>query len=83
MELSIEQDELCLTVTDDGAGFDLSAVHPGTNSGGFGITGMHERMKMLNGRLEILSAPGAGTQVIAMLPLVAASPSMEQGAQEP
>ncbi len=85
VELSIEQDELCLTITDDGAGFDPSAIHPGTASGGFGITGMHERMKMLNGSLEILSVPGAGTQVIAMLPLVAAStsmePSMEQGAQ--
>jgi signal transduction histidine kinase len=69
VELSVEAEELCLTITDDGIGFDLAAISPREESGGFGIIGMHERMKLLNGRLEVISAPGAGTQVVAMIPL--------------
>lgn len=69
VELSVEEGELCLTITDDGIGFDPSSLSTGTESGGFGITGMHERLKLLNGRLEVISAPGAGTQVVAMVPL--------------
>ncbi len=69
IELSIEQHSLCLTVTDDGVGFDTATIQHGTRDGGFGIIGMHERMRLLNGRLEIISAPGAGTQVAMMAPL--------------
>jgi signal transduction histidine kinase len=69
VELSIEQKQLCLTVTDDGLGFDPSPLAPCPMQGGFGIIGMHERLQQLGGRLEIISAPGAGTQVVAMIPL--------------
>jgi signal transduction histidine kinase len=69
IELSIESGELCLTVTDDGSGFDPGRAPDCTTSGGFGLTGMRERVKLLNGRLEVISAPGAGTQIAAMLPL--------------
>ncbi|HLI91534.1 MAG TPA: sensor histidine kinase [Ktedonobacteraceae bacterium] len=69
VELSIERDELCLTITDDGSGFDPAAISSCTREGRFGILGMHERLKLLNGRLEIISAPGAGTHVVAMIPL--------------
>lgn len=72
VELSIEHDELCLTITDNGLGFDLSSLAPCPAQGGFGIIGMHERLKQLNGRLEIISASGAGTQVVAMIPLATA-----------
>lgn len=69
VELSMERDELCLTITDDGVGFDPAALTP-RQAGGFGIIGMHERLKQLGGRLEIISAPATGTQVVAMIPLV-------------
>jgi signal transduction histidine kinase len=69
VELSLENNELCLTITDDGCGFDPATLYPGAQRGGFGIIGMHERLKLLNGRLEILSTPAAGTQVVAMLPI--------------
>ncbi len=72
VELSIEREELCLTVTDDGLGFDPSPLPPCPTQGGFGIIGMHERLQQLGGRLEIISAPGAGTQVVAMIPLATA-----------
>lgn len=73
VELSIEADELCFTITDDGIGFDPSAIPMHTEQGSFGIIGMHERMRLLGGRLEIISAPGTGTQVAAMIPLSVAT----------
>jgi len=76
IELSIEQNTLCLTVTDDGVGFDPAAIQRGTH-GGFGIIGMHERMRLLNGRLEIISAPGAGTQIAMMVPLETQRPGAQ------
>ncbi|HZR43810.1 MAG TPA: sensor histidine kinase [Ktedonobacteraceae bacterium] len=69
IELSIENHELCLTITDDGVGFDPTTIRSCRKGGGFGIIGMHERLKLLKGRLELLSAPEAGTQVVAMIPL--------------
>ena len=44
-----------MTVCDDGAGFDARAAA----EGGFGLIGMHERVELVGGRLEIDSAPGA------------------------
>jgi signal transduction histidine kinase len=52
-------------IEDDGAGFDPRLVH----DGGIGIVGMRERLALLDGRLEIESRPGAGTTVVAEVPL--------------
>jgi signal transduction histidine kinase len=50
-------------VQDDGQGFD-----PSERAEGFGLLGMRERVELLGGRLEIDSAPGAGTTLTARLP---------------
>jgi hypothetical protein len=34
-----------------------------------GHVGMHERLKLLGGRLSIRSMPGAGTTIVACVPL--------------
>ena len=73
VELSMEADGLCLTVTDDGSGFDPTAIDTHNGKGGFGIIGMRERVRLLNGRLEVISTPGAGTQVFAIIPLGASN----------
>lgn len=76
LELSVEAGDLCLTITDDGSGFDpaeLNISDPETTRG-FGLIGMQERTALLNGRLEIASAAGVGTQVAAMLPLPVFAP---------
>ena len=57
--------DLLLTVADDGRGFD-PATSPG--GGGFGLRGMSERVGLAGGRLEIVSAPGAGTTLRATFP---------------
>jgi signal transduction histidine kinase len=50
-----------LEVSDDGAGFEPS--DPEVRSRRLGLTSMEERAARLGGRLEIRSAPGAGTTV--------------------
>lgn len=55
-----------LSVTDDGSGFDLATVGP-SMSGGFGLRSMRERVELLGGTLEVHTAPGSGTRIIATL----------------
>ncbi|MGH9282275.1 MAG: ATP-binding protein, partial [Acidimicrobiales bacterium] len=50
--------ELC--VTDDGDGLPRSALASG---GGYGLLGMQERARAIDGVLELTSLPGAGTTV--------------------
>lgn len=54
-----------LSVEDDGQGFELDDV----SSSRFGLVGLNERVKLLNGRFHIESSPGQGTRVEAELPL--------------
>jgi signal transduction histidine kinase len=61
----IEEDQTAVhvTVRDDGRGFDSTA-----RSAGFGLISMRERAELLGGTVEITSAPGQGTAVLATLP---------------
>src|SRR5260370_29278731 len=55
IELSMEADGLCLTVTDEGIGFDVATIYPQAGKWSFGIIGMRERMRLRNRRLEVIS----------------------------
>ncbi|MCL5952219.1 MAG: histidine kinase [Chloroflexi bacterium] len=59
-----------LVIEDDGCGFDAKA-EPRSHGGRprLGLLGMQERVQLVGGSLEIRSAPGQGTQVIARVPL--------------
>jgi signal transduction histidine kinase len=52
-------------IEDDGQGFDPSSVR----EGGFGLEGMRERVGLLDGRLQIESGEGAGSTLVAEVPL--------------
>ena len=54
-----------VSIEDRGHGFDQDAL-PVTGSSG--LTGMHERARMLGGTLVVDSRPGSGTRVTAELP---------------
>jgi PAS domain S-box-containing protein len=58
--------KLYAEVSDDGPGFDPASAP------GHGITGMRERAKLLNGRLDIRSNPATGTAVRLEVPLPSA-----------
>ena len=54
-------DVISFSVKDNGSGFDPDAA-PGPNEGHFGLLGIRERLKALNGTLEIESARGVGSK---------------------
>lgn len=60
---------LKIVVADQGVGFDASAKLLPSQEGGFGLFNIRERVDLLGGRLEIKSAPGAGTRAILFVPL--------------
>jgi PAS domain S-box-containing protein len=59
-------DQVHLTVSDSGTGFDSEAVK---ESPGLGLISMEERLKMLKGALSIESHPKRGTTIHASVPL--------------
>jgi signal transduction histidine kinase len=63
---------LRFAVRDDGAGFDCEAAKSRALAGGsLGLSGMQERVELLEGTIEIDSAPGRGTHIEVFLPLTA------------
>ena len=65
VNLVFTEEQLTLTITDNGCGFDRSA-HP---TAGLGLTSMERRMAELGGTLSVESALGKGTCVTAILKL--------------
>ncbi|MCC6075045.1 PAS domain S-box protein [Pseudomonas sp. GCM10022188] len=65
IHLSREADELQLSISDDGVGFDPAQ----TRSGSFGLVGMRERVAMFGGSLVLDSRPGQGTTLYVRVPL--------------
>ena len=75
VELSMDgPDHLVLRVNDDGRGFDPAAAATREEGGpSLGLLGMEERVALLHGTLDIDSAPGRGTQLLARIPLSASA----------
>ncbi len=65
---TIEGGKLLFSVADDGCGFDPKS-RPGMEQGHFGLEGVMERVKALDGKADIASAPGKGTRVTIKTPL--------------
>jgi PAS domain S-box-containing protein len=60
---------VCLEITDDGKSFDVELLSSPQWSQRLGLTGMRERVEMVNGVFSILSTPGKGTTIRAMVPV--------------
>lgn len=63
-----------LEVLDDGIGFDPASVESSDATTKRGLTSMRERVALVDGGLEIKSAPRGGTTIVATVPLIAALP---------
>ena len=59
MVLSDSDNDLNLTIRDDGCGFDPVQTRPG----GLGLLSMHEHSRLVGARLAVRSTPGQGTEV--------------------
>jgi signal transduction histidine kinase len=62
----IDGGRLLLKLVDDGVGFNVAA---GSAAGHHGLRNMTNRARMLDGHLDIASAPGHGTTISLALPL--------------
>ncbi|HQX96462.1 MAG: PAS domain S-box protein [Chitinophagaceae bacterium] len=65
ISLELDDDMIYVQIVDDGKGFDLATAQ---NKGSFGLLGMHERARSLNGTLKIDSSIKNGTTVVVSLP---------------
>jgi signal transduction histidine kinase len=63
ISLAMDDGHLSFAVVDDGVGFDLDATTRGT-----GLQGIADRLDALGGRLDIRTAPGAGTTLVGLVP---------------
>lgn len=68
VNLRFDQDLVQLTVTDDGTGFDTSAPRKLGDGGGFGLIGMEQRARLLQGDLSVTSDEGKGTTIEVKVP---------------
>ncbi|PSK91594.1 tetratricopeptide repeat-containing sensor histidine kinase [Taibaiella chishuiensis] len=65
ISFKIDQDSLCMTIEDDGTGFDPKAKQAGN-----GLVNMQRRADEINARLNILSHPDTGTSIVLTLPVI-------------
>jgi signal transduction histidine kinase len=66
IDLSDAEGVLTLEITDKGRGLDKTALD---KPKAFGIRGLHERAKTVDGWLDVSSRPGVGTSIILSVPL--------------
>ena len=64
VQLTLEQGELHMQISDNGAGFDTSQA-----SAGIGLVGMRERVYAVNGRITIDTGLAAGTRINIAMPI--------------
>jgi PAS domain S-box-containing protein len=76
VQLLEDSEALRLVVSDSGRGFDVEAASRGK---GLGLTSMRERLRLVNGTVNIDSKPNGGTVIEARVPVEAASGPDRQG----
>src|SRR6185437_9859886 len=81
IELDYGPQNVTLEIQDNGHGFDRqNSVGP--DEGHFGLLGMSERVKRLDGKLSVSSEPGHGTTIRVQVPIEQDSPSSNFAASE-
>ncbi|MGE0824847.1 MAG: ATP-binding protein [Candidatus Binatia bacterium] len=69
VEVALRNGTIYLIVRDNGVGFDVARIRGfATHGGGIGVPGMVERVEMVGGSIDIISAPGRGTEIRACIP---------------
>jgi two-component system, NarL family, sensor histidine kinase DegS len=66
IKMEYMKDKILIVVQDDGVGFEQ---HDKTDRPHFGIMGMKERIKLIDGNLQIISAKGQGTRLLFTIPI--------------
>jgi signal transduction histidine kinase len=70
VEIKRQQTNISVSILDDGKGFDPAQLNgKAGKQPSFGLTGIKERAKVLDGVLTLQSAPGTGTRLTVNVPL--------------
>jgi signal transduction histidine kinase len=71
-EVSIQRLDgaVCMTIKDNGEGFQQKRAVRGKKGKRLGLLGMRERLEMVGGTFAVTSLPGKGTTVLAKVPLI-------------
>ncbi|SCW58484.1 two-component system, NarL family, sensor histidine kinase DegS [Paenibacillus tianmuensis] len=70
LELTFQQQMIKISVSDNGVGFITDNIDKKIARGShYGLMGMRERVELLEGRMDIESAPGAGTKLSMVIPI--------------
>lgn len=71
MRLEVSGDEVVVDIADDGVGFEpgSSPTEVAGGVGGSGLVLLRERVDLLGGSVQLVTAPGAGTAISARFPL--------------
>jgi ligand-binding sensor domain-containing protein/signal transduction histidine kinase len=77
-EIRYDDHALTLLVRDDGRGIDPTVVKEGGRAGHWGLPGIRERAKQINGHLDFWTENGAGTEVQLKVPGAVAYKAPEQ-----
>ena len=64
IELRSANNQLVLSVTDNGTGFDANRIKQG-----IGLSNIYERVKLYDGVLDLDTAPGKGCRIVITIPL--------------
>jgi len=70
-----------LTVEDQGTGFDSALIRERAN-GGFGLLSVRERLRLIDGELQVQSAPGEGTRITLLAPSSPADAALKGASAE-
>jgi len=68
VEIRYDQHQFRLRVRDDGTGIDARVLAGDGQPGHYGLPGMHERAKLIGGKLEVWSELDSGTEVELTIP---------------
>jgi signal transduction histidine kinase len=82
VEIRYDRREFRLRVTDNGKGIDQKVLGGGGREGHYGLPGMHERAKLVGGKLAVFSKLDSGTEILLTLPASRAyskSPALRRG----
>ena len=68
INLNKSKNHISILISDNGKGFNPGRINENRDKHGFGLKGMKERLKLFNGKLEIASTQGKGTDVKLFIP---------------
>jgi two-component system sensor histidine kinase DegS len=71
LEIVFQKQMVKFTIIDNGVGFNMDKVETkiGQGTTHYGLMGMRERIKLLEGRMDIISNVGSGTKISMVIPI--------------